>query len=448
MSRAAGGTYTLPAGNPVITGTVISSTWGNTTLTDIATALTDSLSRSGLGGMTAALQLTDGGIATPSLTFTNEPTLGLYRAAAADLRLVMLGTDRLQLTTTAFNIKASNTTLTSAASGTTLTVNHTIAATIANKLTSTQTQAAVSPILRLETTAANGFVTLSLGANVAGNPVSGTADLALFQNGATLDGTLLNRANAVLNIGTNANTMLSFSATGNLTVAAPTSGTGAALSVAAIASNGAFNITATAGNNATMQFAGNGVTPGSVNGAYISQFGDGRFFIQNRASGNLVLGTNDTSNLTIVPNGNFTILAPVSGVTLTVNGIAGTHSVRIADSAAAMFNVGYLELPINSQGTPYTAVLADSGKCLYYSAAGAATFTIPASGTVVYPVGSTLTFVNDASGATNMTIAITTDTLVLSPGGATGSRTLAQYGRATAHKVSGSRWIISGTGLT
>ena len=34
------GTYSLASGNPVVTGTTISSTWANNTLNDIATALT------------------------------------------------------------------------------------------------------------------------------------------------------------------------------------------------------------------------------------------------------------------------------------------------------------------------------------------------------------------------------------------------------------------------
>jgi hypothetical protein len=38
--------------------------------------------------------------------------------------------------------------------------------------------------------------------------------------------------------------------------------------------------------------------------------------------------------------------------------------------------------------------------------------------------------------------------MVLSPGGTTGSRTLAQFGRATASKVTATRWVISGSGLT
>jgi hypothetical protein len=47
MPRNGSGTYTLPIGNPVVTGTTISSTWANNTLTDISNALTGSLSADG-----------------------------------------------------------------------------------------------------------------------------------------------------------------------------------------------------------------------------------------------------------------------------------------------------------------------------------------------------------------------------------------------------------------
>jgi hypothetical protein len=85
MPRDASGNYTLPAGNPVVTATVISSTWANTTLNDIRDTLTDSLSRSGEGGMTAPLAEIDGTALVPSYTFSSEPGLGFYRAAAGVL---------------------------------------------------------------------------------------------------------------------------------------------------------------------------------------------------------------------------------------------------------------------------------------------------------------------------------------------------------------------------
>ena len=53
MSRNGSGTYSLPAGNPVVTGTTISSTWANNTLSDIATALTQSIAKDGQTPITA-----------------------------------------------------------------------------------------------------------------------------------------------------------------------------------------------------------------------------------------------------------------------------------------------------------------------------------------------------------------------------------------------------------
>lgn len=57
MSRNGSGVYTLPAGNPVVTGTTITSTWANNTLTDIQNALTDSVAADGQTEMTGDLQM-------------------------------------------------------------------------------------------------------------------------------------------------------------------------------------------------------------------------------------------------------------------------------------------------------------------------------------------------------------------------------------------------------
>ena len=57
MPRNGAGTYTLPAGNPVVTGTTISSTWANNTLSDISTALTNSIAKDGQTSPTANLPM-------------------------------------------------------------------------------------------------------------------------------------------------------------------------------------------------------------------------------------------------------------------------------------------------------------------------------------------------------------------------------------------------------
>jgi hypothetical protein len=57
MSRNGSGVYSLPASNPVVTGTVISTTWANNTMNDIASALTDSVAADGQTPMTGPLNL-------------------------------------------------------------------------------------------------------------------------------------------------------------------------------------------------------------------------------------------------------------------------------------------------------------------------------------------------------------------------------------------------------
>ena len=110
--------------------------------------------------------------------------------------------------------------------------------------------------------------------------------------------------------------------------------------------------------------------------------------------------------------------------------------------------VGFRVIPVNSQSAAYTTVLADSGKVIFHPStdANARTFTIDSYANVAYPVGTALTFINMTSQA--VTIAITSDTMYLSSAGTTGSRTLAQYGSATAIKMTSTTWLISGSGLT
>jgi microcystin-dependent protein len=84
MPRDANGNFSLVAGNPVIPGTVIEADWANPTMSDIAAALTDSLSRTGSGGMLVPFKTADGTMIAPGASWVNEPTSGWYRAALND----------------------------------------------------------------------------------------------------------------------------------------------------------------------------------------------------------------------------------------------------------------------------------------------------------------------------------------------------------------------------
>jgi hypothetical protein len=111
-------------------------------------------------------------------------------------------------------------------------------------------------------------------------------------------------------------------------------------------------------------------------------------------------------------------------------------------------NAGFRGIPQTSFSANTTIAATHNGRHLYHPAsdANARTLTIDSNANLALPIGFTFTAINDTSQA--VTIAITTDTLVLAGTGTTGSRTLAQYGVATAVKVTSTRWVISGTGLT
>lgn len=108
-------------------------------------------------------------------------------------------------------------------------------------------------------------------------------------------------------------------------------------------------------------------------------------------------------------------------------------------------NIGYLNIPINSQSTAYSTVLADSGKAILHPVTdnNARTFTIDAA--VAYDLGTVITFINRIN---TLTIALSSGTLILSGTATTGNRTLAVNGVATAIKVESAVWIISGAGVT
>ena len=145
-------------------------------------------------------------------------------------------------------------------------------------------------------------------------------------------------------------------------------------------------------------------------------------------SGNNVLSTSPT------------LVTPVLGTPT-----SGTLSSCTVDGTNG---VGYINIPQNSQSAAYTLVLADAGKHIFHPStdANARTYTIPANSSVAYPIGTAITFINMTSQL--VTIAITSDTMYLSAAGTTGSRSLAQYGSATAIKMTSTTWLISGSGLT
>jgi hypothetical protein len=137
-------------------------------------------------------------------------------------------------------------------------------------------------------------------------------------------------------------------------------------------------------------------------------------------------------------------LLDTTATTINFAGAATTLGIG-ADTGTTTFAGS--TIPQRSSSIDTTTVAADANGHLLHPTAdnNPRTFTIDSDANVPYPVGTAITFVNEIN---TLTIAITSDTLVLAGPGTTGSRTLAAMGMATALKKTTTSWIISGTGLT
>lgn len=140
MSRNGSGTYSLPSGNPVVTGTTIASATHNTTMSDVATALTDSIAKDGqttptanlpMGGFkhtgvasgssrtdyTSIAQLQDGGIiyvatvggTADVITLTPSPAISAY-AAGQTFRFLASGANTTAVTVNVSGLGAKDVT--------------------------------------------------------------------------------------------------------------------------------------------------------------------------------------------------------------------------------------------------------------------------------------------------------------------------------------------------
>ena len=110
MSRNGSGTYTLPAGNPVVTGTTITTTWANTTLNDVASSLTGSVAADGQTPMSGSLNMANNKIiAVLDPTLAQDAATKLYVDTADALALLKANnlSDVASATTSRTNLVAA-----------------------------------------------------------------------------------------------------------------------------------------------------------------------------------------------------------------------------------------------------------------------------------------------------------------------------------------------------
>jgi len=256
---------------------------------------------------------------------------------------------------------------------------------------------------------------------LAGELAINLADVALFAE---------NSAGTVTRIMNNPAGLVYPTADGTAGQVISTNGSGV-LSFAA-ASTGTVSSVALSGGTTGLTVSGSPITTsGTITLA-------GTLAVANGGTGAATL----TANNVLLGNGTSALQAVAPGTTgnvLTSNGTTWT-------SAAAPSSV--VQYPQNSQSADYTLVLGDAGKQIFHPVGdnNVRTFTIPANSSVAFPVGTVIKFINMAAAIVR--IAITTDTLTLSPGGTSGTCILDSNGSATCIKITSTEWIISGSGLT
>ena len=126
-----------------------------------------------------------------------------------------------------------------------------------------------------------------------------------------------------------------------------------------------------------------------------------------------------------------------------LSGYSGYSSISGYSGYSAFSGFSGTAATVNAAGQTYTMVIGDANQVLLHTST-ATTYTIPANGSVAYPVGTIITIVN-ATGAGAITLAITTDTLQRGDGTAgTGNRTIAADSVVSIVKTAATTWYITG----
>ena len=201
------------------------------------------------------------------------------------------------------------------------------------------------------------------------------------------------------------------------------------------------------GSKGTLQFTQNTSAPGSPNvgDIWVDSYTGKQYSYYNDGDSSQWVELGSVGAVGFTGSSGYTGSAGTNGFTGST-GYTGSFpsTIDAATTSTATSGPGYMGLPQNSQSSAYTLVIGDAGKHIYVTTT--ATITIPANGSVAYPIGTVINLI--AGSGVTITVAITTDTLYLGGTGTTGSRTVAAFGMATLVKLTSTTWIIGGTGVT
>lgn len=428
MARNGSGVYSLyTPGNPVVTATTIASTWANNTLTDLATAMTDSLSRSGLGGMTAALRLAAGAVSAPGLSFTAETTMGLYRAGAGDMRFSVNSTDIVTITSSGMSVTG--------------------AFSLANlSLSADGTNAA--PAITWASETDTGIY--RIGADNVGITLGGTKKVD-FGVSATAFSTSLSATGVITGPDGSASAAgIAFTSDTNTGLYSP----GADEIGITVGGTLRFNIS-TSAIGALLPIR---VNDGSASAPQYSFGNDSTSGWYRISSNTLGLSTNSTLRLTVA-NAAITSTVPVvvpvgsaSAPSLTFAGDTDTGIYQYGANDVGFSNgtngyqIGYRGIPGRSFSSDSSTTAQDNGTIAYYTSTGH-TFTVDSDFGVA---GNVMTILNIGTGNLAIAETLSGDMTWLDGSGTlkTGSRTLAIGGACTIWMVSTTAAVIYGLGLS
>ena len=174
------------------------------------------------------------------------------------------------------------------------------------------------------------------------------------------------------------------------------------------------------------------------------------------ATNTLGFVSNSVQRGTVNSTGNWSYVAPTTGITAVFNAFPGTHSVRIGDNNNTQIDAGYLGIPQNAQGSSYTPTLQDRGKHISSTAVGSAItvtanpFTYGAVSATTWTAGDSFVVYNNSASSQTITAGGSV-TFRLTGTASTGNRTIAQYGLASVLCVIGGAtptFVINGAGVT